>query len=58
MKSTEEWSFSIVKSTGEGLLTLVFQQRKKEKPWLNRVVSEMRNDEEKADRDVFGDGKK
>jgi hypothetical protein len=49
MKSTEEWSFSIVKRTGEGLLTLVFQQRKKEKPWLNGVVSEMRNEEEKAD---------
>ena len=49
----EQWCLSIVKRTGEGLLTLVFQQWKKAKQWLNGVVSEMRNDEEKADWDVF-----
>jgi hypothetical protein len=54
----EQWCFSIVKITGEGLLTLVFRQRKKAKQLLDGVVSEMRNDEEKADWNVLGDGKK
>jgi len=57
-KYAEQWCFSIVKITGEGLLTLVFQQRKKAKQLLDKVVSEMRNDEETAEWSVFRDGKK
>jgi hypothetical protein len=66
MKNAEQWCFSIGK-TDERLLVTVFQQREESErllvfqqreKLLDGVVSEMRNDEEKADWNVLGSGKK
>jgi hypothetical protein len=58
MKSDEQWCFSIVKKTDEGLLTMVFQQRKKSKQVLDRVVSSIKIVRKWQDWNVLGVGKK